>query len=219
MFCKTFYFFNPFLMKAKVLSALALAVLLGTSGISFVSAAPLQETEEEDSLIEIAEEQALSESLRPFARFPEVVAKIKAKRIYKRTFHDQAPITEVLLEKEGDTVVYAIEFTQKDGNEIDIKINARNGRLVKIEDDRTDSDEDDANEKLDVAITGTALEKASAAALEYVGQGRVTETEIEDEESYYEVEVTLPNGQEVDVQLDENFKVVGSETDDAHDED
>lgn len=81
------------------------------------------------------------------------------------------------------------------------------------------ADINEAYEKPDVAITGIALEKASSVALAYVGQGRVTETEIEDEESYYEVEVTLPNGQEVDVQLDENFNVVGSETDDAHNED
>ena len=34
-----------------------------------------------------------------------------------------------------------------------------------------------------------------------------------DEESYYEVEVTLPDGRQVDVQLDEDFTVVGSESD------
>ena len=35
-------------------------------------------------------------------------------------------------------------------------------------------------------------------------------TEVGDEESYYQVEVTLNDGSQVDVQLDENFKVVGS---------
>ncbi len=61
----------------------------------------------------------------------------------------------------------------------------------------------------EVPITGDALETASAAALLHTGEGRVTETEVGDEESYYEVEVTLQNGNQVDVQLDENFKVVG----------
>jgi len=55
--------------------------------------------------------------------------------------------------------------------------------------------------------------RAQAAALEHTGEGRVTETEVGDEESYYEVEVTLPNGEETDVQLNESFKVVGSESD------
>jgi uncharacterized membrane protein YkoI len=62
-------------------------------------------------------------------------------------------------------------------------------------------------------ITGQALDKASAAALEHTGEGRVTETEVGDEESYYEVEVTLDDGSQVDVQLDKSFKVVGSSAD------
>lgn len=65
--------------------------------------------------------------------------------------------------------------------------------------------------EVDVPISGLDLETASSAALEYLGEGRVTGTEIEDEESYYEVEVTLDNGRQVDVQLDEQFNVVGSE--------
>ena len=71
---------------------------------------------------------------------------------------------------------------------------------------------DDAGERPDTPITGDALERASDAALEETGDGRVTETEVGDEESYYEVEVTMPDGSEVDVQLDQDFTVVGSET-------
>ncbi len=63
-------------------------------------------------------------------------------------------------------------------------------------------------------ITGPALERATAAALAHTGEGRVTETEVGDEDSLYEVEVTLDDGTQVDVQLDENFDVVGSEADD-----
>ena len=62
-------------------------------------------------------------------------------------------------------------------------------------------------------ISGEALDRASAAALEETGEGRVTETEVGDEESYYEVEVTLDDGSQVDVQLDKSFKVVGSSAD------
>ncbi len=64
-------------------------------------------------------------------------------------------------------------------------------------------------------ITGDALDKASAAALEHTGGGTVTDTEVGDEESYYEVEVTLPGGGETDVQLDQDFNVVSSEGEDA----
>ncbi len=69
---------------------------------------------------------------------------------------------------------------------------------------------EDANEN-EAPITGTALDQAEAAALQHTGQGTVTGTEVGDEESYYEVEVTLDDGSETDVQLDRTFNVVGSE--------
>ena len=75
---------------------------------------------------------------------------------------------------------------------------------------------EDANEGPDTAITGTALQRASAAALAETGGGRVTGSEVGDEESYYEVEVTRDDGSQVDVQLDENFAVVGSSADSEH---
>ena len=69
------------------------------------------------------------------------------------------------------------------------------------------------DEASDTPITGSALDKASDAALAETGGGRVTETEVDDEESKYEVEVTLDDGSQVDVQLDEEFNLVGSEGD------
>jgi len=70
--------------------------------------------------------------------------------------------------------------------------------------------DDDATE---TPITGSALAKAKAAALAHTGGGLVTGTEAGDEESAYEVEVTLPDGGQVDVQLDKSFSVVGSKND------
>lgn len=70
----------------------------------------------------------------------------------------------------------------------------------------------------DTPITGPARARAEAAALAYTAGGRVTETEVGDEDSYYEVEVTLPDGRQVDVQLDENFAVVGSSADEQPDD-
>jgi uncharacterized membrane protein YkoI len=77
-------------------------------------------------------------------------------------------------------------------------------------------DDDDGGER---PIAGAALDRASAAALDHTGGGRVTETETGDEESFYEVEVTRADGSQVDVQLDRDFKVVGSEGDDDRGED
>jgi uncharacterized membrane protein YkoI len=75
--------------------------------------------------------------------------------------------------------------------------------------------DDDATQE---SITGSALQKASDAALEHTGGGEVTETEVGDEESYYEVEVTTDEGQQ-DVQLDRDFNVVSSEDDSDEGED
>lgn len=78
------------------------------------------------------------------------------------------------------------------------------------------SADDDAT---DTPITGEDYDRAAAAALAHTGEGRVTGTEVGDEESYYEVEVTLEDGSQVDVQLDEHFQVVGDEVDDDTAED
>jgi len=75
---------------------------------------------------------------------------------------------------------------------------------------------DDDNE---APITGSALDRATAAALEHTREGRVTETEVGDEDSYYEVEVTLDDGSQIDVQLDRDFQVVGDEVDSPGDDD
>jgi hypothetical protein len=68
-------------------------------------------------------------------------------------------------------------------------------------------------------ISGTALDRASAAALAHTGGGRVTETEVADEEGYYEVEVTLADGRQVDVHLDRTFDVLGAASDEENPDD
>ncbi|MGH8912771.1 MAG: hypothetical protein ACRDVD_09670 [Acidimicrobiia bacterium] len=91
--------------------------------------------------------------------------------------------------------------------------------IDEVEDANEADEVEDANEVEDtvegpdVAISGADLDRATAAALAYLGEGRVTGTEVGDEESYYEVEVTLDGGRQVDVQLDKSFNVVGSEGD------
>ena len=81
-----------------------------------------------------------------------------------------------------------------------------------------DDGAEDIAEGPDVVITGSALETASKAAVDHIGGGEVTDTEVGDEESYYEVEVTRGDGSQVDVQLDEDFNVVGDERETETDE-
>ena len=72
--------------------------------------------------------------------------------------------------------------------------------------------DDDASEK---PITGSALERASDAAAAEIAGGKVTGTEAGDEEGAYEVELTKPDGSQVDVHLDGKFRVLDARADGA----
>jgi hypothetical protein len=67
---------------------------------------------------------------------------------------------------------------------------------------------------IDLPLMGGDYERATAAALQHVGSGTVTETEIEGFGASREVEVRLPDGRQVEVNLDKNFNVLGTEADD-----
>jgi hypothetical protein len=65
----------------------------------------------------------------------------------------------------------------------------------------------------DKPLTGSALERATAAALEHTGGGTVIETEVGDDGAAFGVEIRLADGSVVEVSLDQNFEVVGQEGD------
>jgi hypothetical protein len=66
----------------------------------------------------------------------------------------------------------------------------------------------------DTPLRGRDFDRASAAALDYVGEGTITETEVGDDGAAYGVEVRLDDGSQVEVQLDADFNVIGTEGDD-----
>jgi len=66
----------------------------------------------------------------------------------------------------------------------------------------------------DGPLTGSALDKATAAALASTGGGTVIETEVGDDGAAYGVEIRLDDGRVVEVALDEHFNVQGREHDD-----
>jgi len=65
----------------------------------------------------------------------------------------------------------------------------------------------------DQELTGTTRDRAVQAALAITGGGTVTETEAGDDGAAYGVEVRLPDGRQVEVNLDQRFKVLGQEPD------
>lgn len=69
----------------------------------------------------------------------------------------------------------------------------------------------------DKRITGGALARASKVALAHTGGGRVTDSEVADEEGYYEIEVVRTDGSQVDVHLDRTFNLIDTSPDGAGD--
>jgi uncharacterized membrane protein YkoI len=65
----------------------------------------------------------------------------------------------------------------------------------------------------DSELTGSTRDRAVAAALAATGGGTVLETEAGDDGAAYGVEVRLPDGRQVEVNLDKSFKVIGQEAD------
>jgi uncharacterized membrane protein YkoI len=65
----------------------------------------------------------------------------------------------------------------------------------------------------DQELTGATRDRAVAAALAATGGGTVLETEAGDDGAAYGVEVRLDDGRQVEVNLDESFKVVNQEPD------
>jgi hypothetical protein len=63
----------------------------------------------------------------------------------------------------------------------------------------------------DTPLTGSNLERATAAALQHTGGGTVIETEVGDDGAAYGVEIRLDDGSVVEVSLDESFNVIGGE--------
>jgi hypothetical protein len=62
-------------------------------------------------------------------------------------------------------------------------------------------------------IAAPDLDKASAVALQQTGGGKVTGSELRDEEGYYEIEVTRADGKQVDVHLDKSFHAIAGKAD------
>jgi hypothetical protein len=67
--------------------------------------------------------------------------------------------------------------------------------------------------------TGANSEKAKSAALDHTNGGNVTDTEVGDEEGYYEFEVRSDDGSQSDVHLDRDFNILTTSADDESSDD
>jgi uncharacterized membrane protein YkoI len=132
----------------------------------------------------------------------------------------EAALAEVgagtVLEADTDddaTHAYEIDVLLDAGGVVEVKLDDRFA-VVSVEPDDSDGSDDDAGEADDDAdddrVTDPAVvDAASAAALAHVGEGTVTGVEASDDADHaWEVEIDLPDGTDVDVELDADYKVV-----------
>jgi len=120
-----------------------------------------------------------------------------------------------------DESKYEVEVTLEDGNEVDVQLD-KDFAVVSSETDGPDDvddrdDRDDRDDSDDRAISAAERRQAEEAALAETGGGTVTSAEADDRNGY-EVEVTLDDGTEVDVHLDESFAVVSTGADGPDDD-
>ena len=66
-----------------------------------------------------------------------------------------------------------------------------------------------------VTTAGPALDKCTTAALAHTGGGTVTETEVGDDGAAYGVEIRLADNSEIEVNLDADCVVIGTEAEDS----
>ncbi len=122
-----------------------------------------------------------------------------------------------------DTYAYQVEVTLPNGTDLDVELDDAftvTNTPAKASDFATDAPAAAAPSAAvtpapsavapddDRALTGETLTKAKAAALKATGEGQVTETSGSDDADHvYEVDVLLPSGEDVTVELDADFKV------------
>lgn len=101
---------------------------------------------------------------------------------------------------------YEIEVTLESGEEIEVELDEKFG-VVRV--DRDDDGRAPASAEPTVApITDAERTAVEAAALAEVGAGTVTELERSDDADHaWEVELTLADGTDVDIELDESLAV------------
>lgn len=137
---------------------------------------------------------------------------------------DDQPLTGAALQQASDAAIahtgpgtVTSAETDNDANtsyEVSVRLN--NGSSVEVELNSSfqvvTTEQDDDGAGSGPPLSAADRDKAGQAALAKVGQGRVGEVERENEGgSAYEVEIILPDGYEVDVELGADFQVLRTE--------
>ena len=74
------------------------------------------------------------------------ITESKALAIAQKAYTGKGKFTDIELEMEKGILVYGVEYTESDGNEVDVKVNAKTGAVVVVESDKDEPIDDDDDE-------------------------------------------------------------------------
>lgn len=107
-----------------------------------------------------------------------------------------------VLKAETDDGAYEVDVQRPDGTRVEVEVD-RSFQTATVD---GPDDDDDFNLP---ALSAADRDQAANAALARVGQGTVSEVERENEGgAAYEVEIRLPNGSQVEVEVGADFQVL-----------
>lgn len=136
---------------------------------------------------------------------------------------DGAEIGEIEMETENGQVIYEAEVII-DGKEVDIEVAADGtllGKEADEDDEEEEADDDDEEEEEEEIVSLDAVpDAAKATILKEAAGGEIREVEMQTEDgvTIYEAEVII-DGQEVDIKVAADGKLLGKEVEDEDEED
>ena len=139
---------------------------------------------------------------------PEEAKKIALKQV-------NGTIIEEKLDDDDNRLLYEFEILTSDNRKVEVKVDAMNGEVLKLEQNNRYDDDDDDNKHQNVS-TKISLDEAKKLALAEVN-GTITEAELDNDDNrlLYEIEILTSNDREAEVKVDAtNGKVLKVEIDD-----
>ena len=210
-------------MKKKfIVPALAAAVIGGGFAGSLLNTSASAATPVSNSKVEVTDQQEQKQLAKEATITKEEATKAALKEVAGK-----AAKTE--LEDEDGKVVYGVEVTDDQGKKQDVKVDAKTGKVLKVEaadenekgdKEEKDGEVSDKQEQQQLAKEAKISAKESTTIALKEVKGQVTDTELEDEDGtvVYGVEITDDQGKKHDVKIDaKTGKVLKVDVDDAND--
>ncbi|AMX00331.1 PepSY domain-containing protein [Rummeliibacillus stabekisii] len=213
-------------MKKKfIVPALAAAIVGGGVAGSLLNTSAFAANNDSKSKVEVTDQQEQKQLAKEAT-----ITKEEAISAALKEVTGKAGDTE--LEDEDGTVVYGVEVTDDQGKQQDVKVDAKTGKVLKVEaDDENEKGDNEEKEDKDGEVSDKqeqqqlekeakiSAEESTSIALKEV-KGQVTDTELEDEDGavVYGVEITDDQGKKHDVKIDaKTGKVLKVDVDDEND--